>query len=46
MNTISSIIKTVNPYEREIYLDMMRKFRKDGHEVYIICPYERREGNE
>lgn len=27
-----------------IYNDLMRKFQKDGHEVYIIMPYQRRIG--
>ena len=27
-----------------IYTDLMRKFRDDGHEVYIIFPRERRHG--
>lgn len=28
--------------ERGIYNDLMRKFRDEGHQVYIICPSERR----
>ena len=27
-----------------IYTDIMRKFRNEGHDVYIICPNERRTG--
>lgn len=27
--------------ERGIYTDLMRKFRDAGHQVYIVCPYER-----
>ena len=27
-----------------IYTDLMRKFRNEGHDVYIICPNERRTG--
>lgn len=27
-----------------IYQDLMRKFRSEGHEVYIVTPRERREG--
>ena len=30
--------------ERGIYQDLMRKFRDEGHEVYIVCPVERRLG--
>lgn len=29
---------------RGIYTDLMRKFRSEGHEVYIVTPRERREG--
>ncbi len=28
-----------------IYTDLMRKFRSEGHNVYIIFPYERRSGH-
>ena len=28
--------------ERGIYNDLMRKFRDEGHKVYIICPNERK----
>lgn len=27
--------------QRSIYADLMRKFRDEGHAVYIVCPYER-----
>lgn len=30
--------------EHGIYFDLMRKFRNDGHEVYIVSPRERRLG--
>lgn len=30
--------------ERVIYNDLMRKFRNEGHQVYIVCPVERRMG--
>lgn len=30
--------------KRGIYTDLMRKFRSEGHEVYIVTPRERREG--
>jgi glycosyltransferase involved in cell wall biosynthesis len=29
--------------ERGIYTDLLRKFFKDGHEVFVVCPIERRE---
>lgn len=29
---------------RGIYTDLMRKFRNEGHDVYIVSPTERREG--
>lgn len=34
----------VNIESRGIYTDLMRKFRDEGHEVYIIYPNERRLG--
>ena len=30
--------------QRGIYSDLMRKFRDEGHQVYIVCPCERRLG--
>lgn len=30
--------------ERGIYHDLMRHFRDEGHQVYIVCPVERRLG--
>lgn len=30
--------------ESGIYTDLMRRFRKDGHEVYVVTPTERRDG--
>lgn len=29
---------------RGIYAELMKKFRNEGHKVYIVCPSERREG--
>lgn len=29
---------------KNIYTDLMRKFRSEGHQVYIVSPYERRLG--
>lgn len=29
---------------RGIYYDLMRRFRDEGHDVYIVTPYERRAG--
>lgn len=37
--TISSITNINN---RGIYTDLMRKFRDEGHQVYIVTPFERR----
>lgn len=33
-----------NVEARGIYTDLMRKFRNEGHDVYITCPNERRTG--
>lgn len=40
--TMSSGLKDLET--RGIYTDLMRKFRDEGHEVYIIYPNERRTG--
>ena len=31
--------------ERGIYTDLMRKFRDEGHTVYVVSPTERRDGS-
>lgn len=36
--------KVLSVEGRGIYTDLMRKFRDDGHNVYIVAPSERREG--
>lgn len=35
--------KVLSVESRGIYTDLMRKFRDEGHEVYIVAPTERRE---
>lgn len=37
-----TIIGVKNVSERGLYNDLMRKFRDNGHDVYIACPTERR----
>lgn len=39
-----TMVKTVVS-QRGIYSDLMRKFRDEGHQVYIVMPCERREGH-
>ncbi len=39
-----SLIKFVSFDERNIYTDLLRQFMKDGHNVYAVCPSERRNG--
>lgn len=39
--TMSKMLTIEN---RGIYTDLMRKFRNEGHQVYIITPTERRDG--
>ncbi len=39
-----TMVKMEDINEKGIYQDLMRKFRKEGHEVYIVSPSERREG--
>lgn len=37
-----TIIRITSINERGIYTDLLRKFRDQGHNVFIICPAERR----
>ena len=37
-----TLVNINNVNERNIYSDLMRKFRDEGHEVYIVTPSERR----
>lgn len=37
-----TIIKIDSIAERSIYADLMRQFVAEGHDVYIVCPLERR----
>ena len=36
--------KMLNVEDKGIYTDLMRKFRDEGHMVYIVTPTERRDG--
>lgn len=38
-----TMVKINSFNERGIYTDLLRKFFKDGHEVFVVCPIERRE---
>ena len=33
-----------NPNQNGVYTDLLRMFRDKGHEVYVICSREQREG--
>lgn len=45
MNVIFlTLVRISDIDERGIYQDLMRKFRDEGHNVYIVTPYERRMG--
>ena len=39
-----TMTKVLSVESRGIYTDLMRKFRDEGHDVYIVAPSERREG--
>lgn len=41
-----SIGRIGNLNERGIYTDLLRKFRDEGHEVYVVSPIERRENKQ
>ena len=36
--------RTTNIHVHGIYSDLMRKFHKEGHSLYIVYPLERKEG--
>lgn len=38
-----TMVKINSLNERGIYTDLLRKFCKEGHEVFVVCPIERRE---
>lgn len=45
MNVIFITLSNINSIEeRGIYADLMRKFRDEGHQVYLVSPCERRHG--
>ena len=37
-------VKILNPEEKGIYTDLLRKFRDEGHNVFVVCPDERKFG--
>ena len=39
-----TMAKMLSIEKRGIYTDLIRKFREEGHQVYIVAPSERREG--
>ena len=41
-----TLSKQNNLKERNIYADLMRKFRDEGHNVYIVSPCERKTGEQ
>lgn len=47
MNVIFlTIVRMVNIEESGVYQDLMRKFRDEGNQVYIVCPCERKYGED
>lgn len=38
-----TIVKIEDISERGIYTDLLRKFKKEGHDITIVSPFERRE---
>lgn len=44
MNVLFLTMAKIDVEKRGLYNDLMRKFRDDGHNVYIVSPIERREG--
>lgn len=44
MNVLFLTMAKIDVAKRGLYNDLMRKFRNEGHNVYIVSPIERREG--
>ena len=45
MNVIFLTVTKIDDIQsRGIYTDLMRKFRDEGHQVYIVSPVERKYG--
>ena len=44
MNVLFLTMVSIDVNNRGIYNDLMRKFKNEGHQVYIIYPNERRTG--
>lgn len=44
MNVIFLTMMDMDVNSRGIYNDLVRKFRDEGHNVFIVCPLERRTG--
>ena len=44
MNVLFLTMARIDVEKRGLYNDLMRKFRDEGHNVYIVSPIERREG--
>ena len=38
-----TLVKIKSLEERGIYTDLLRKFREEGHEVFVVSPSERRD---
>ena len=46
MNVLFLTMAKTDVSQSGIYNDLMRKFRDEGHSVYIVMPSERREGKQ
>jgi len=44
MNILYLSLSKVDVEQRAIYCDLMRRFRNEGHNVYVVMPNERHEG--
>lgn len=44
MNVLFLTMVKINSFkDRGIYNDLLRKFHKEGHQIYVVCPIERKE---
>ena len=37
-----TMVNLINLNQQNIYTDLLRQFRNNGHNVYVICPREKR----
>lgn len=44
MNVLFLTMAKIDVNQRSIFSDLVRKFKSEGHNIFVVCPIERREG--